>query len=180
MNSLGHTANRNLTKDDYFTKDELDMIKNRLPHNRFGTLLRMALTTGARQSELILITKADLRPHSGTVYIKATKNSLDREIRISDQLMKDCLAIEGDRVFNFTTARVRQLWYENRPKKVTKHFHCFRHTFGVELYKKTRDIMFVKTAMGHKSLTSTLCYVQCVEFAEKMQDSHKALADLLE
>jgi integrase len=176
---MTHAASRNLTKDDYFTKPELEAIKARLPHDRFGTLLRLALTTGARQSELILLTKSDINPHAGTIYIHATKGSLDREIRISDQLIKDCLALPTDRLFDITTARVRQIWYENRPFKIKKHFHCFRHTFGIELYKKSRDIMFVKTAMGHKSLTSTLCYVQCVDFEEKMQENHKNLADLL-
>lgn len=41
--------------------------------------------------------------------------------------------------------------------------HCLRHTFATRLYRKTRDILLVKEALGHRSIQSTLAYARADE-----------------
>jgi integrase len=171
--------NNQLTKQDYFTPPELKILAASLGNDRDSLLIKLAIVTGARCSELLLLRKRDLNPTTNTVYIHATKNSNDREIRISADLMLMLQRLPTDRLFPFSTSRARYIWYAKRPVEITKHFHCFRHTFGVELYRATRDIMMVKKAMGHKTINSTMVYVECVDFDAKMEQYYPALDGLL-
>jgi len=43
------------------------------------------------------------------------------------------------------------------------HFHDLRHTFGCRLVDRGVDLLTIKEAMAHKSITSTLCYVRANE-----------------
>ncbi|MFN3454045.1 MAG: tyrosine-type recombinase/integrase [Pseudobdellovibrio sp.] len=170
---------RNLTKRDYFNENELNLLKQCLKNDRNSLLIKLALVTGARESELIKLSKDSLNPTNNTIYIEATKGSNDREIAISHELMVDLMNLPTHMLFDINTSRIRQIWYKLRPLSIKKRFHCFRHTFGVELYKINKDIMFVKDAMGHKSINNTMAYVRCVDFETKMSDSHKHLAKLI-
>lgn len=44
---------------------------------------------------------------------------------------------------------------------IKKHIspHNLRHTFGSDLYRKTKDIVTVKNALGHNSINTTMIYV---------------------
>jgi len=44
-----------------------------------------------------------------------------------------------------------------RLKRIT--FHTFRHWKGTTEYHKTKDILHVKTVLGHKAITSTMAYI---------------------
>lgn len=43
----------------------------------------------------------------------------------------------------------------------------FRHYFATNLYRKTRDILFVKQQMGLKKIETTLIYVQLANITEE-------------
>jgi len=45
-------------------------------------------------------------------------------------------------------------------KKISPH--TLRHTFATDLYRKTRDPVVVKNALGHSDLSSTMIYVHMV------------------
>jgi site-specific recombinase XerD len=36
--------------------------------------------------------------------------------------------------------------------------HCLRHSFATRLYRRTRDLLLVRTALHHRSITSTMVY----------------------
>lgn len=169
----------NITKQDYFTADELKQLKESLGNDRNSLLIKLALVTGARESEIVLMRKENLNIDTCTVLVKATKNSNDREIRISRPLMCSLQSLPTDTLFDISTSRVRQIWYALRPDSIKKRFHCFRHSFGVELYKASKDIMYVKSAMGHKSINSTMVYVQCVDYEAQMDKTYNHLANLI-
>jgi len=40
--------------------------------------------------------------------------------------------------------------------------HTLRHTFATDLYRKTRDLVVVKNALGHSDLSTTMVYVHLV------------------
>jgi site-specific recombinase XerD len=49
--------------------------------------------------------------------------------------------------------------------KIRKHitFHCFRHTFAMQLLDKGVDIPTIAFFLGHKFLGSSLTYLHCTK-----------------
>lgn len=62
-----------------------------------------------------------------------------------------------------------------RKAKITKHitFHCFRHTFAMQLLETGADIYTIATLLGHKSVSSTQVY------ARMSQEERKAVLRLV-
>lgn len=52
--------------------------------------------------------------------------------------------------------------------------HTLRHTFATNLYQKTGDILLVKDALHHRSITSTLVYARTDE--ARVRDAINGLA----
>ncbi len=127
------SSNHKITQDKYFTQKELDLLQQSIVNDRFGLMCRVALNTGARQSELILLTKDHIDQKNSIILIEATKGSEDRQIKISQDLSDALMALPTYYLFDFSTTYVRQQWYARRPPTIKKSFHCFRHTFGVEM-----------------------------------------------
>lgn len=123
-------------------------------------LLDVALHTGARAMEILNLTKVDLNPFDETVYIRGLKGSNDREIPLPGpvfgRLKKLADNVSTDRVFDISYDRLYQVWLNYRP--VQKKFHALRHTFAIELYKKTKDIRLLMVALGHRNITNTMIY----------------------
>jgi integrase len=47
----------------------------------------------------------------------------------------------------------------NNPRLTQISFHTLRHWKGTMEYHKTKDIIHVKTILGHKAITSTMIYI---------------------
>jgi len=59
----------------------------------------------------------------------------------------------------FESHRNRAAKKLNNPRLKNIHFHTFRHWKGTIEYHKTKDIIHVKTVLGHKSIESTMVYI---------------------
>jgi integrase/recombinase XerC len=49
-----------------------------------------------------------------------------------------------------------------RPNK-SKGVHSLRHSFAINLYKKSRDVRFVQVCMGHRNINNTMVYADFVD-----------------
>lgn len=156
---------KRLTPDKYLLDSEITaleaLIKRLVRHDlRTSMLLELALKTGARESELLGITKSDLIPELKAVFIRGLKNSYNREIYLSvdffERLSVYASALKTERLFPITASRVRQIWYSVRPCK--KKFHAIRHSTAKILYKASKDIQLVQQTLGHKALANTMVY----------------------
>lgn len=131
-------------------------------------MIKTYLKTGARARELLLTKEADIT--SEGIYIHALKNSNDREIPLQKEdiyLLKQLPTVDG-LIFPISYSRAVQLWHYYRPVQ-TKSLKCTRHTFAVELYKKTKDIRLVQYALGHRNINNTLVYAALVDGQEKLK-----------
>lgn len=155
-----------LTKDKYLSQEEileLNRVLNLIRQNnqRDVLLIELALNCGARQEELLTITRSDLDRTQRSVFIaNPGKGSSKREIPLPDDLFKrlwDYSEMINGPIFPISTSRVRQLWSDIRPFK--KKFHSLRHSFGRNMYAKTRDIRLVQYFLGHRSITNTQIYL---------------------
>lgn len=147
-----------------YLKSEID--------RRNSALLLLLLDLGVRANEILAIRVKDFDFDTYSVYIRALKGSRDRELPVRPSLAKltrkvilehygvDRIEdVDGDMlIFNITYHRLYQLWqvYTPNPKKT---IHSTRHTFAMNLYGKCKDIRTVQVALGHKSILSTMVYM---------------------
>lgn len=129
---------------------------------RDTTAIWALLHTGARATELLNITGGDLDQREMTVFIRGLKDSDNREIPLPKWLFRRLqLLAPADptqRIFPFTYNRLRQLWVLYRP--APKKLHALRHTFALNVYRLSKDILGLKTALGHRSLVNTMIYAE--------------------
>lgn len=168
-----------LNKNKYlldFEFDRLDQILNSFESKdiRNVLLLRMALHTGARATELLNIKVADLDTRSKSVFIYGIKGSNDRELPLQPKLFSQLMSfvtsekLEGPQLlFDISYPRLVQIWLNYRP--VHKSFHSLRHTFAIRLYKKTRDIRLLQFALGHRNIANTMIYADYVYSQEELR-----------
>lgn len=176
-------SNTQLTPDKYLTPQELAALQKRLdavpladdtgaplPLNiRDHAYLSFLMLTGVRASEGLNIERRDFLGtftddkgvSMGRVHIRTLKQGLDRVVVIPLWLYERCLSITGaepgDMPFTFLLRRADQIWRLYRPCR--KSLHSLRHTFARDLYRHTKDVMLVKYALGHASVSNTQIYV---------------------
>lgn len=130
--------------------------------NRDRLIIEVALSTGGRAKEILNLRKKDLISESHSVFLRGVKGSESREIPLEPHLFKRLFehskTVQGELIFPISYERLKQVWHELRPAQ--KGFHSLRHTFALNLYRKTRDILLVQRALGHRNINNTLIYAR--------------------
>lgn len=143
------------------------------PVERDRLLVEVALATGARASELLLLTTASLLVAEQAVWIRATKGSRDRLVPIKDaalfERMQAAAISGGGRLFPYKRRRLIAIWHSIRP--FSKGFHCLRHTRAVESYKKCKNIVTVQRILGHQNVRTTQVYVDYAVGADELREA---------
>lgn len=117
-----------------------------------------------------------------TVYIRSYKGSNARQLPIKPSVarmlkkfvlghFKKDLWSQLDpeaSIFDITYPRLYQIWNWYTPNK-DKTLHSLRHTFAVNMYMRTQDVMAVKLALGHRKIDNTMVYVDFVYTQTKMR-----------
>ncbi len=165
-----------INKNKYLLDPEyahLELLLKRyiLKDRRNCLIIYIAMHTGARATEILNIEKEDLNVYEQSVFIYGIKGSNDREIPLPDwlfDLLEDySKTVSGDKLFDISYHRLRQIWEEYRPVK--KKFHCLRHTFAIRLYKKVKDLRLLQIALGHRNITNTMIYADFVYSQNEMR-----------
>ena len=142
-----------------------------LKDRRNCLLIYLAMHTGARATEILSLHKEDMNVYDQSVFIHGIKGSNDREIPLPewlfDSLEDYSKSVGGDKLFDISYHRLRQIWAHYRP--VQKKFHCLRHTFAIRLYKKVKDIRLLQIALGHRNITNTMIYADFVYSQNEMR-----------
>lgn len=172
---------RALSTNKFLSDDELTRLWKTVlkpKPNRDDLLIQLAIATGARASELLQIKTNDIsisNKKKGSVFIRGLKGSKSRTIPIKAELARAIQQLKTDetsRPFPITYNRLFQIWDLYRPNG--KKFHALRHTFAVNLYRKTKDIRLVQIALGHSDVQNTSIYLDFVYADEYLS---KALLD---
>lgn len=145
---------------------------------RDATILLLLLHTGARAQELLNVTSVDVQ--AGAIFLRGLKGSYDREIPLPEWLYALTRlemmpgALPGAKVFDISYKRLYQVWCYWRPVK--KKLHSLRHTFAINLYRKTKDLRLVSAALGHKNILNTMVYAHYVYTQDELR---KALITII-
>ena len=135
-----------------------------------STVLQTLKETGIRIGELVLLTWTNLDTERKTLTITPEKNSNPRILPISNKLigMINSLPKNRQTIFQLKkhalrtylcTQRKALAHKLNNPRLTQISFHTLRHWKGTMEYHKTKDIIHVKTMLGHKSIESTMLYI---------------------
>jgi|ERR1035437_622056 integrase/recombinase XerC len=154
-----------MNKNKFLNSNELKQLEELLyKHLKDDTrnclLLLLAIKTGSRASELLAIKKTDLDKHNKTVYIRGLKGSDSLEMPLPTKLFNELYrysnTVIGDFIFPISYERFVQIFkhYKSTPHSLK----ALRHTFALELYKKSKDIRLVQQALKHKAISSTEKY----------------------
>jgi len=157
---------------------EIEALINATRNIRHSTLLRLLKETGARIGEVARLRFKDFDFEKKTVRISPEKGGHSRELKLSEKLISMLMktyALHPNRPL--PTARAAQRHLErlrkiiaksqNNPRLLNIHAHTFRHWKATATYHSTKDILFVKQILGHRSITNTLRYTQLVSWNEE-------------
>lgn len=164
-----------LNKNKFLSEAEQTALIDALDRNpgRDALMIRLALATGARPTELINIKRRDVHFESQTVLIRGIKGSDDREIPIAQVLFSQLVDYlkshpeASSEIFRIKYSRLKQIWDMYRPAK--KGFHSLRHTFAINLYRKTKDLRLLKVALGHRNIANTMIYAEYQYSSEELR-----------
>lgn len=155
------SLNRNKFLDE---SEELTLKKTLKLYSRNDVIVLLALETGLRASELLNIQASDLFDDTSSILVRTLKGGTDRELPLRKDLYE---AVKRFIPFGISYQRLDQIWANYKPYK--KKFHALRHTFAVNLYKRTKDIKLVQLALGHRSPTTTSIYTDFVYNLDEMR-----------
>ncbi len=167
-----------LNKNKYLLQPEIESLTYVISRHwendlRNGLAIMLALKTGARAQELLNIRKSDISTYDQSIFINGIKGSNDREIPISRDLFNRLekwikeIPRSSELIFDISYPRLVQIWDIYRPCQ--KKFHSLRHTFAIELYKKTKDLRLVQVALGHRNINNTMIYADYIYSKEELK-----------
>ncbi len=149
-----------------------------------ATILQLLKETGIRPGEAWSLRWKDLDFERASVTITPEKGSNARQLKISSHLiaMLNALPHPYETCFRnpkidpeksmrtyqktFEEQRTRIALKLQNPRINAISFRTLRHFRASTLYHRTKDILLVKSELGHKSLTSTLVYTHLISFKD--------------
>jgi len=131
---------------------------------------------GTRPIELTWLRVRDINLENGTVNITSAKHCIGRVLKLrattldmlKQYIMKNQLSLD-DTLFPMKSSTISESYRKLRatlsdklkdPVFKTIRLYDFRHFKASMEYHKTKDLLFVKSILGHKDLRTTLRYVQ--------------------
>jgi len=142
-----------------------------------AALLQTLKETGMRVGEAWRLKWINIDVEHNAITINdPEKNSNARMFKASGKLiaMLNLLPKKSDKVFGYTPLKSFRINFWRKRKSVASKlqnprimqitFHTFRHWKATVEYQRTKDILYVKQLLGHKSITNTLIYTQLVSF----------------
>lgn len=161
------------------SKEEVNAIIDSVCNPKHKAELALLYSSGIRVSELSRLKCGDIYHSRQCIYISKSKNRSDRYAVLSEKAfgilvtyVRTCHphATKEDWLFpgQKPGSHINQQSVYNTFKKqlAVKELddagytlHSLRHAFGLHLYEAGTDIMTIKEAMGHKSLSSTSVYL---------------------
>jgi len=145
-------------------------------------LVLMAITTGARRSELINLTWADIDLKRQLAHIRTSKNGEPRTLPLTQAVTKLLEQLNQDHPLIFHSER-----YPTKPYDFTKQwykalemagirdfrFHDLRHTCASYLAQGGASLLEIGEVLGHKQIQMTKRYAHlCVSHKQALINRH--------
>jgi integrase len=152
-----------------------------------AAILQTLKETGMRIGELTQLAPTDIDTTRKTITVTPEKGSNPRIVPISEKLINMINTLQKDPRATYktlfqphkdtlrdylTSQRDKAAKKLNNPRLKQISFHTFRHWKGTTEYHNTKDIIHVKYILGHKSITSTMIYINLEQALFLQTDEH--------
>ncbi len=157
------------------------LIANARP--KLSIFLTMSKDLGTRPIELTWLKVKDIDLKTGKVTLTSAKHCNGRTLKIKNRtldMLKQHIQkhnlTQNCRIFPTSSGHISDVYRRHRNALAQKlqtptiaqiRLYDFRHYYATMLYHKTKDLLHVKTALGHKDLRQTLRYTQLLETTEE-------------
>jgi len=163
---------------EVLTDDEVKRLLS-VPNKRYRTglrnylLMKVAVQTGMRVSELINLKRDDIDFMTGKTFIRQAKGQKDRITFIKqetrDEIIRlwEMMSISSSYCFSTLEGSLLDTGYLRKTIKkygtksgITKrvYFHLLRHSALTKLYQETHDIRKIQEIAGHRDISTTMIY----------------------
>lgn len=159
------------------TEQEIETLL-KAPNRRYRTgntqylLMRVALETGMRISELINLKRSDINTITGQFMIVQSKGEKDRISVFQQETLKEIIKywemMNVESEYCFSNLKGGKLIDTNLRRSIKKlgvkcgieriHFHLLRHTALTNMYSSTKDIRLIQQVAGHSDISTTMIY----------------------
>ncbi len=148
---------------------------------RLYLLVLLAVTTGARRTELITLTWEQINLKQRTARLEHTKNGEQRLLPLTDNVVQELIRFRqaGGHVFPYDGDRYKYFrnfdchWREAKRKAMIKdfRFHDLRHSCASLLARNGASLIEIADVLGHKSLNMTHRYSHlCISHKASLTD----------
>ena len=161
------------------TREQVLAIIDSISNPKHKAEIALLYSSGIRVSELCRLHCGDILRSKNCIYISRSKNRSDRYAVLSDKAydllvsyirtsyrnarkedwlfpgQKDGSHICEQSIYNIFIRHLNQNGFGD----CGFNLHSLRHAFGLHLYEAGTDLVSIKEAMGHKSLSSTEVYL---------------------
>jgi len=177
------------------TKEKIEMLIAS-SGKTLSTKLTISKETGLRPVELCRLKVKDIDLEQKIIYPTTAKHGKARALKISNNLTKTLQnhiirndLNENSKLFKGNADDYGKLYRAMRNRLAKKlndptikkiRLYDFRHYFATNLYRKTRDILYVKQQLGHKKIETTLIYVQLANITEEDEWTCKTAQNIAE
>lgn len=201
------TMKEKLDKKSPFTKEDIKIIlknkknfgltkqlnKKKANYKEYEIILKIAIFTGARQSEICQLTKDDIKQENGIWYFdfnindnKHLKNFYSiRKVPIHSKILEDVLKFSKNKngnLFKTKSYDVSQDFKEFKEKlefDEKKDFHSFRRTIQNELKQKEVLLSIVDEIVGHENKINKTTDIYTEKYTLEVKKKYIELLDFI-
>jgi len=142
-------------------------------------LVLMAITTGARRSELLGLSWNNIDFERQTAYVQTTKNGQPKVLPLTDDVVKELTKFnqqDSSLIFNSKAKPDKAFCFNKQWKKVLGkanvedfRFHDLRHTTASYLAMSGASLLEIADVLGHKQISVTQRYAHlCIDHKQKL------------
>jgi site-specific recombinase XerD len=155
------------------SKEEIKIIFDETPNQKYKLILKMLYSSGIRLNELINLKREDIDPNRKTILVPQGKGKKDRITLLSESLSKELFdyvcktefktkyLFESSRTKKYSQKTIQKI-LEKSSRKLNKKVtpHMLRHSFATHLLESGTDIRYIQKLLGHSNLETTSIYTK--------------------
>ena len=149
--------------------------------NQLYLLVLLAITTGARRSEMVTLKWSDIDLKARTAHLPKTKNGEQRILTLTNEVISELMKFRALSGYVFPHSNVPNMYFRNfdffwrdaleRANVKNFRFHDLRHTCASLLAMNGASLLEIAQVLGHKSITMTQRYSHlCTQHKANLTD----------